>query len=788
MRLPSPLGAIRPLLLVGLVGAFLTAAHLAGCGRSEGPPGLILVTIDTCRADRLGCYGARDGATPVLDALAARGVLLEQVQAPVPLTLPSHCSLLTGLYPDRHTVRNNGTARLPDAAVTLPEILRDRGWRTAAFLSAFPLDRQFGVDQGFEIYDDELSGSSAGSVATEEGRRADVADGFFYDERTAAATAASALPWIEEASRGEDPFFAWIHFFDPHSVYEPPARFLTERRLDAYGGEIAYVDEQLGRILEALGEREESTTLIVTADHGESLGEHGEVSHGLFVYESSLRVPWLMAGPGLPAGRRIGTPVSLVQVLPTALDLLGLPLPEGLDGASTLPLLREGEPEAVPIHGESLFGRTQYDWAGLRTVRRGRWKLIEAPRPELYDLESDPHEEHDLAAARPELVAELREEMRRHAGRGGRLDADHLSVSEETRRRLEALGYVGGAGAEILEEDADLWSLGGRDPKDMVGFFNRLQEIPTLLFSGRAEAAERLLKELRVEDPQNLDVLHKLALVCRMEERWEEAGDYCRAVLDLDPDDVRARRNRAHALRMQGDREGARLEYRELLERHPEEASGWAALGALDSQDGLSEDAARAFRRAAELEPDVGDHHYALGRALEAAGRIEEALRSYERTRALEPARTEAVNAKALLLASVGRTREAVTALRSAVERHPDDVDSRNNLAWILTNGSIDAEEGYTHARRAAELAPDDPVILDTLGWAAIRSGRPREAIAPLERAWRATGDAEVRAHLGVALAESGREPEGIEHVRAALAERPDLTRLPEVSRWSRRR
>jgi arylsulfatase A-like enzyme/Flp pilus assembly protein TadD len=770
-----------PVNAVGLVALLGLCGVPAGCGGpADGPPGVLLVTIDTCRADRIGCYGAPVPVTPVIDDLAGRGTVFEQATAPVPLTLPSHATVLTGLYPDRHGIRDNGAARLPDEAETLAELLARQGWRTAAFVSAYPLAREFGTDQGFAIYDDDLSESSAGTAPGLAEGAGEVANRLFYDERIAGTTTASALAWLEEAAGGDRPFLAWVHYFDPHATYRPPPHVMRPG-LEPYDGEIAYVDEQIGRLLAALGDAASRVVVVVTADHGESLGQHGEATHGLFLYESTLRVPWVMAGPGVPAGERVTEPVSLADVLPTVLDAVDLAAPEGIDGETRLPLARgTGAPPAF-VFAECLVPRLHFDWAALRSVRRGNWKLIEAPRPELYDLGADPHEESNVLDLHPELADELRAELAAFADRGGALGAEEIELDAEARERLERLGYVGSTGEGV---DADLWNPGGEDPKDMVDFFNRLQELPTVLMNGQYDEGERLLLELREEDPDNSNVLEKLALLERLRENWPAAIHWCREFLELKPEHVRTRMNLAWALKRTGDLDGAREAYERVLEIEPDHADAWALLGALESDRGRTQEAIEALRRGVEVAPDDVEMRTALAQAREQAGDETGALADYDRALQLAPNDARAVNGKALLLSHAGRPREAVEVLRAALPALQEDVDTLNNLAWILVDGNLDPVAALAHAREAERLAPQDPVVLDTLGWSAVRAGRPAEAISPLTRALEATGDAEVRAHLGVALAESGREAEGREQVRAAVQERPELARIPEVAEW----
>jgi Tfp pilus assembly protein PilF len=406
--------------------------------------------------------------------------------------------------------------------------------------------------------------------------------------------------------------------------------------------------------------------------------------------------------------------------------------------------------------------------------------------PELYDLDADPGELHNLAPSFPDVVAELTAESDAHLARGGALPAEELPVDEETIERLERLGYVGGGGGDRSELERDLWNPSGRDPKEMVDFFNRLQELPTIMMSGRYDEAEGLLQDLRAQDPDNTNVLTKLALLRRMEENWEDAAHWCRELLRRDPADNDTRMNLAFALTKLGRHDEAKAAYREVIARDPRSGKAWGLLASLHAQDNEAEEARVAFERALALDPDDAGVLAAYGSALEDEGDPARALALFDRALAVDPAHAAAVNGKALALSHTGRPREAVEVLRGGLPALQDDVDTLNNLAWILTNERIDPAEGLELARRARALAPEDAAVLDTFGWSAIRAGKPAEAIAALQDAWQRTSDAEVRAHLGVALAESGNEAEGIAHVKEAIRERPALADVPEVARWDR--
>jgi arylsulfatase A-like enzyme len=453
-------------LLLGLAIAAATAAVLlwrsgrfaeraaSGKGRS-----VLLVTLDTTRADRLGCYGHPGARTPVLDRLASEGVRFENAFADAPITLPSHASVLTALFPFEHGVRNNGNFRLSERFPTLATVLRDRGYRTGAFLSSFVLDRRYGLARGFETYDDRMDAAPESAPTPEAERRGD---------RTVLALGG----WLEGRAADGAPFFAWLHLYDPHEPYRPPPPF-RETIADPYDGEIAFADAALGQALDKLGTLglRDKTVVAVVADHGESLGDHGEETHSMFVYDSVIRVPLVFWGPGLlPAGRTVGTPVRTIDVAPTLLDLVEAPSLAS-PHARSLRSLIQGRSAAPPpaVYAETYVPQLYMNGAPLRAVRDERYKLIDAPRPELYDLARDPGESQDRYRDEPKIAAALRSELDRLTG-GSPGAMSTGPVDAEAAEKLRALGYVG-AGSEPLRTP----SAGLKDPKDLVAVFNRLR-------------------------------------------------------------------------------------------------------------------------------------------------------------------------------------------------------------------------------------------------------------------------------------------------------------------------
>jgi arylsulfatase A-like enzyme/uncharacterized protein HemY len=492
-------------LFLPLLAAALLAA---GCRRARpaaaAGANLLLITLDTTRADRLGCYGDERAVTPALDALAGAGVLFENCYTPVPLTLPAHCSLFTGRWPIAHGVRNNGAYALPADEATLAEALQAAGYDTAALIAAYVLKGKYGLDQGFARYDDRLGAAEKPGDAD-----AEIAADRVY---------AKFRDWLQQPRRR--PFFLWVHLYDPHKPYAPPPEFLKAAGHDPYRGEVACADHAVGRMIADLRGRGllERTLVVVAGDHGEGFGEHGERGHGVFCYEESVRVPLLFSGAGLTRrAARVSQRARLVDVLPTVLELLGLPVPGSCQGASLAGLLSgQEEKELRPVYLESLYGRELNNWAPLTALISGRLKYISLPRAELYDLASDPGERDNLflrrnAEARrqdSELAAFIAAHRGDNAGAGRTLDAGE-------RRKLEALGYVSGFAAA---GQADL------DPKEGIVFQERCAELVAALDRGETARVESEALRLAEETAQLKFPFAYLLLhhVYERQQRWDK--------------------------------------------------------------------------------------------------------------------------------------------------------------------------------------------------------------------------------------------------------------------------
>lgn len=555
---------------------FALVVLCAACAAPEKDrPNILLISIDTLRADHLGCYGRTSAQTPNIDALAAGGVVFETAVSPVPITLPSHATMLTGQIPPHHGVRLNTESRLLSSVTTLPELLLARGYRTGAFIAASPLDSEGGLDQGFEVYDD---------VTRLPGVR---------PERSAEEVFDAARVWLSGPGDPETPVFAFIHLFDPHWPLE---NALPGDGEPSYDGEIAYVDRQLGAFLSALPDtpRWRDALTVIVSDHGEGLGEHGETSHGLLVYESTLRVPWILHRPSAIEPLRIEEPVGLVDLAPTLAALAGVePLAE-VDGVSLVPVL-DGSASTVEreFYFESLYGYLELGWARLRGVRSGPLKYTSAPKPELFDLHADPDENVNLVASHAEDAARFERRLQTFGdGAWTRTDTD-----AEQRARLASLGYV--SARPVVSDDATR-----PDPKDKVDVFYRLAEAIALTDSNRHAEAYPAFEALDGEFEQSPHFYTEYGDAAAGLGRWEDARRLYARVLELDVDNLKALENLAVAQLALQAFDDAHGNASRLLTLDPDHVDAHYLVGSVEiwARRELGS-GARHWRRLLELDP-----------------------------------------------------------------------------------------------------------------------------------------------------------------------------------------
>jgi arylsulfatase A-like enzyme/Tfp pilus assembly protein PilF len=690
---------------------------------------VVLVTMDTLRADRLGCYGFPEIRTPVIDAFASRGIRFARCLSQTPLTLPSHTTIMTGTLPLFHGVRDNGGFVAPARLTTLAESFRDAGFATGAFVAAYVLDGKWGLNQGFETYFDDFDLSRFEKISLSS------------VQRPANEVMDEALGWLGKTR--DKRFFAWIHLYDPHTPYEPPPPYDGQYPDHPYLGEIAFADAQLGRLssfLKAQGLQEE-TLLVFASDHGESLGAHEEGTHGFFVYQEAIHVPLIFVTPfpnlfGVVSDRV----VSLADVSPTVLAMAGLNIPPEIQGASLVPLFFKptlGIEGTGRAYSETYYPRYHFGWSELRSYQDDRYKLIIAPEVELYDLRADPKEKSNLAGDAG-LVARIRDDALRLIDEGSRgaLTADMTGIDEETRQRLAALGYVG--------TFADPERLKGRalaSPKEKIKVFNELSRAREMGLEGDADEAVRIIREIIASDPDITDAHFSLGNVFFKAGRFGEALDAFRKALALKPDDSFTVINIANAYQRLGKPEEAERFVMDHIGRGFEDPQLYFLLGRLKVDRKLYDEAIPLYEKCLSLNPESAASHNALaaiyllkddldraGLELDKAAAINETLYSlnYNRaqfhekrgdldraiaayTRELEvsPKNFRASYNLARVYRKLGREGEERRYLEMTRTLAPDFPLSYFYLARILLNRGENLQEAIALSKKGLELGPD---------------------------------------------------------------------------------
>jgi arylsulfatase A-like enzyme/Tfp pilus assembly protein PilF len=604
----------------------LSALLLVACGCSRPAPNVLLVTLDTTRADHLGCYGFALARTPRLDRLAGEGVRCSNAATAAPITLPSHSTILTGLYPPAHGVRDNGTYALGDDAVTLAERLQARGYRTQAFISALVLNRRYGLAQGFDGYDDDLWSEEEAKL-------------FMIRSRPGEKTAARAASWLERwaregTPRSRKPFFLWMHLFDAHQPYRVTG---AERLLapTAYDAEIGVLDRSVGRVLDELEKLGvlDDTLVVVTADHGESLGEHGEKTHAVFIYDATVRVPLLLRFPrALPRGRVYDGPVRSVDLVPTILAALKLPGGSETQGTNLLPALSgDAPPPDLPQYSESLLSEVGFGMAPLYGVRHGGFKWIRAPRPEVYDLQHDPRELRNLYPAEARRGARLDRELQAvlDDSRRRALNPQKSPMDKETLESLQALGY--------LAPRTTRQAMGGIDPKDGMPLYTKLEDARHLAQQGKWAESERLLREVLAQTPGNVTAVNILALVRTRQGDLAGARDEYLRSLSLDPKQARVHAMLGTLSLLDNDLDAAERSYRRALEITPGFVEAISNLGMIAALRNDPRQAEALYRQGIAADPGFPRIYRRLADLYYERGEYAQALDNYRKTLAAEP-------------------------------------------------------------------------------------------------------------------------------------------------------
>jgi len=584
-----------------------TAAIVCSCTASRKNPdasepahwqplNVVVITLDTLRPDHLHCYGYANIETPNLDALAQRGVLFENAVAQAPLTPPSHASIFTGEYPTVHHVRNTGGFVLPSTARPLARILQEQGWDTAAFVSSAVLKKVVGFNNGFAVYDDQMP------------RQGDKENFSEDPERRGSDTVDRALQWL--GTQSGKPYFLWVHLYDPHMPYDPPSPFKEKYKDRPYDGEIAYADQQVGRLMDAIKKKDPAgnTITAVLSDHGESLSEHGEYTHGVFLYDATLRIAFLMAGPGIPLGVHIKQQVRSIDFLPTLLTLLGGKTPASVQGLSLVPAF-SGKTVATQIsYEETLYPKLALGWSELRGIRTNHWKYIRAPRPELYNLDHDPRELTNVIQQNAAEAQRLEAQLKNVIGNGGSEKVQMHMVDQRQMAQLRSLGYLSG----FSPQEYDLKGQ-GPDPKDRVGILKLLYEAENP--ASKLSEAQRiaLLQRAVREDPENPSLYHQLGGELEKTGRYRDALHLYEAALQHGVENGRLHSRIADLALRGGDKDRAIAEYEKAARFNPSDLESQINLATAYLEKGRVADAGRVFSFVVASDPDSAAGHNGLG-------------------------------------------------------------------------------------------------------------------------------------------------------------------------------
>ena len=639
----------------GLAGALLSVTGTQASGpAAANPPDVILITIDTLRADHVGCYGNKSAQTPTMDALASEGARFTHAYTTVPITLPAHASLLTGAFPMATGMHDFIGNKLPPSAVTLAEVLRENGYTTGAFVSSAVLDSRFGLNQGFDTYFDhfDLSGLREANFDQMERRGDQVVD--------------EALNWLKANPRR--PFFLWVHLYDPHFPYTPPEPYASRFRGAPYDGDIAFADAQVGRLFEHLRERRlyEGALIALASDHGEGLGEHGEKTHGFFIYNSTLHVPLILRIPGA-APRAVNEEVSLVDVMPTILQALKVSIPGGVQGRSLMSAIL-GRPAGASsnLYAETFQPLLHFHWSQLRAVQSRGWKFIEAPKTELYDLRKDPGERNNLLQSQRARAHEMRERlfgvMRRYTPAAGP-ESEKALTDPALYDRLRSLGYVAISAGTFGQASGEALP----DPKDRIQAYELISDAMNDGQRGQYQESLRKLREAAKIEPDSPTVNYMMGLNYQSLHDIPRAIEYFQAALkanpnfalasyylgltqmeiedldaaavslaravELDPTQFAAAFNLGIVHLKKNEFDAAFREFQRTVSINPDFAPGRAALGEAYLRQGKAAEAVKELERSLELNPDSPRARYSLGRAYEALGRATGAERGPGRTK-----------------------------------------------------------------------------------------------------------------------------------------------------------
>lgn len=671
-------GVVGGIILIAFAGWFFFPLHKIEKVKRTSDVNILLITLDTTRADRLGCYGYEKAETPNLDFLARNGVRFENVYCQVPLTTPSHCTILTGTYPLFHQVHNNGLYRLPSQIETLAEILSKREFETAAFVASFTVDSRFGLDQGFEVYDDTFVEDQAFKGLN--------------SERKAEKVYQSFVKWLE--NRRRDLFFCWVHFFDPHLPYNPPPPYKDKFDERPYDGEIAYMDEHIGKILEILRSKNllENTLLVLAGDHGEAFGEKEERGHGIFLYDETLRVPLIFyAEKYLPKGLVIKSRVRLIDVFPTILDFLNIPIPREVQGEPLIPCIQGRRKKDLTTYIETYFPFENYGWSPLIGLVDGEWKYIKAPKEELYNLKHDPNEERNLIEIKSKVAQKERKKLEeiiaQYSSKISVTEAAKRVLTREEKEKLRSLGYVDYSSSPSAGPLPD--------PKDMIEELRLTQQAEFYENQDKFDKAAQVYEKMLSLRPNNQTAYANLALVCAKLNKFDQAVDILLKGVSLFPNSIVLLSRLAHTYLVMGKLKKSLDVWKKVLEIEPQYFDGLLGVAWILDLMGQKEESLKFYEKALEIEPENKFLQKNYARVLGTSGRLLKAIQIYEKLKENYPDDYEVLEELGIAYGYAGDLDQAISNLSRSVELHPTPLACLNLAVAYRKKGDLQNAAKY---------------------------------------------------------------------------------------------
>jgi arylsulfatase A-like enzyme len=680
----------KTIFLICLIGAVLTAGFIVyNISRRPKIRNVVLISMDTTRSDHLSCYGVYKNVTPNIDALAQEGALFKHMYSPVPLTLPSHSSMLTGLHPPRHGVHDNLKYQLNDSNLTLAEILKEKGFATGAVISAFILDSRFGLDQGFDDYDDEFEETLDSHIS----------------QRRGSESTEHAISWIDKNK--DNPFFLFLHYYDPHMPYDPPEPFKS-MIIHPYFAEIAYTDHCIGQVIDRLKSLGlyESTLIVVTADHGEMFGEHEEQTHGYYIYNGNIKVPLIIKTPGFNKAKIIEDFAGTVDIVPTICSLLGIDIPEEVQGKDLSPYFQENRRPSViepSLYSESMLP-TKYGGNSLLGLIAGGYKYIQTTRPELYDLINDPKESVNLLEDQSQRGRIMQDQLKQILEESVLEEIESsLELDTEAIKKLESLGYLAG---DSIEEEFS-FDQEKTDPKDLIEYHTDMSKIQGMIQHEEFDQAEEICLKLIAQD--NTETFPRL----------------CRFMVSI--------------AKKKNDYETATKFIREVIQLYPQDPSTYIEYGRALFELGNKAQASEQLQIAYELQPESRVNCFNIAKAYYDGSLPEDAIAYCRKALEIDPDFVLARTSLADTLVKIGKHEPAVEQYYEVLKRDKTNLEALNTLAWIQATSVHDTlyrpEEALRLALLAYEINSKRPELLDTLAAAYAANSQYNDAVTTAHKA-----------------------------------------------------